>query len=81
MRLKTPIIATTAGNIPELIDDGKEGRLVRFNDEKALVAALRELLEDGPDAEALRARYADNAYEKSQRFSIEATLDELVKLF
>jgi glycosyltransferase involved in cell wall biosynthesis len=41
-----PIVATAAGGVPELIEDGVHGVLVPPRDPGALAAALRRLLED-----------------------------------
>jgi glycosyltransferase involved in cell wall biosynthesis len=43
----TPVIATPVGAIPELIQDGVQGRLVPVGDVEALAAALREAQDDG----------------------------------
>ena len=40
----TPIIATTAGSIPEVIEDGVTGRLVAPGDPAALAAAIQDAL-------------------------------------
>jgi glycosyltransferase involved in cell wall biosynthesis len=40
----TPIIATTAGSIPEVIEDGVTGRLVAPGDPAALAAAIEDAL-------------------------------------
>lgn len=42
------VIASDVGGIPEVIDEGSNGLLVRPDDSNALVAAIRELAED-PD--------------------------------
>jgi glycosyltransferase involved in cell wall biosynthesis len=41
-----PVIGTTSGAIPTVIDDGKTGLLVRYQDEGALADAILELLRD-----------------------------------
>jgi glycosyltransferase involved in cell wall biosynthesis len=41
----TPVIATTAGSIPEVIEDGISGRLVAPGDVAGLAAAIHEALE------------------------------------
>ncbi|HEX5011308.1 MAG TPA: glycosyltransferase family 4 protein [Planctomycetota bacterium] len=55
-----PVVATTAGGIPEMITDGVHGRLVPPRDPAALAAAMIELLEQPERArqmgEAGRAR-------------------------
>ncbi len=41
-----PVIATPVGAIPELVQDGVNGRIVPVGDPRALAAAMRELLDD-----------------------------------
>lgn len=41
-----PVVATYAGGIPELVEDGVTGRLVERGDAHALSRALQELLDD-----------------------------------
>lgn len=40
-----PVVATRVGGIPDLVEEGTSGLLVPSNDEGALVAALRRLIE------------------------------------
>ncbi len=47
-----PIVATTAGGMPEVVQDGKTGILVPPRDERAMADAIVKLLKD----EALRER-------------------------
>lgn len=46
MALGLPIVSTRSGAIPELIEDGVSGVLVAPNDERALAAAIADLLGD-----------------------------------
>ena len=46
MRWGTPVVGTTAGGIPEVVEDGKTGLLVPPQDPAALAAALIRLLTD-----------------------------------
>lgn len=46
MEAGIPVVARSVGGIPEAIEDGIEGRLVPPHDDRALTAAIRELLED-----------------------------------
>ena len=53
----TPVVATTVGGIPEVVDDGVNGLLVPAGDHAALAAAITRVMED----DALRARLAEAA--------------------
>jgi len=48
-----PVVATAVGGIPELIEDGVHGLLVRPRDPAELAAAIRRLLDDRPLATQL----------------------------
>jgi glycosyltransferase involved in cell wall biosynthesis len=58
----TPVVATTAGGLPQVITDGVDGRLVAPRDAGALSAAVNDLLSDPERARtmgsAARARVA-----------------------
>jgi glycosyltransferase involved in cell wall biosynthesis len=47
MAARLPVVATSVGGIPELVQDGVTGRLVAPNDPHQLAAALENLLKDG----------------------------------
>ena len=55
-----PVVATDAGSITEVIDDGTDGILVRQRDPKAMADAIERLLND----ESARATIARRALEK-----------------
>ncbi len=48
-----PVVATTAGALPEVVEDGKCGILVPPRDHYALAGALKRLLSDGPLRQAM----------------------------
>ena len=64
MAFGLPVVATRAGAIPELVDDGENGLLVLPADSDALAAAIARLIEDPSLRERLgrngRARYEEN---------------------
>ncbi|MBN2713154.1 MAG: glycosyltransferase family 4 protein, partial [Planctomycetes bacterium] len=75
------VIATKAGGIPEIVDDGKTGILVEPKDGEALSLALIELLED----KKKREHMARNAHDFATRnFSndkmVEGTLEVYAEL-
>jgi glycosyltransferase involved in cell wall biosynthesis len=79
---ETPVVATVAGGIPEMIVTGKTGRLVPNRDPEALAAAVVAALES-PKESALMAAAGRKLVE--QRFTadrmVEGTLDVYLKLF
>ena len=48
-----PVVSSRLGSIPEIVEDGITGRLVPPGDSAALGEAMRELVDDGPRAEAM----------------------------
>jgi glycosyltransferase involved in cell wall biosynthesis len=58
MSLRVPVVATTAGGIPEVLRHGVDGLLVPPDDPEQLAQALRKILEDAP----LRARLTESAW-------------------
>jgi N-acetyl-alpha-D-glucosaminyl L-malate synthase BshA len=53
MACRVPAIATAVGGVPELIDDGINGRLFAVGDVDDMARAAIELLSDGDDYEAM----------------------------
>jgi len=43
---RTPVVATSAGAVSEVLDGGRAGRLVAYGDVPALAAAIRAVVED-----------------------------------
>jgi glycosyltransferase involved in cell wall biosynthesis len=74
VQLGTPIVATAVGGLPELISDGRSGRLVEARNPRALADALREVLTDPERA----GYYAGNAREDLElNFSTERMIERL----
>lgn len=64
-----PVIATSVGGIPELIENGKDGILVPPENPKALARAINSLLEN----KELREKLSKTAYKKvREKYSINA---------
>ena len=56
MAVGTPIVATSVGGVPEVLDHGRAGLLVPYADPAALAGALRSVLEEpGPAQDRVRA--------------------------
>jgi glycosyltransferase involved in cell wall biosynthesis len=58
--LKKPVVVTAVGSIPEVVDEGKTGHIVRPHDPEALKEALIDLLTD-PDR---RMQMGEAGYQK-----------------
>ncbi|XKE45568.1 glycosyltransferase family 4 protein [Halomonas organivorans] len=65
MHLGVPIVASEAGGIPDIVEPERTGLLVPVGDATALAEALLRLKGDA----GLRARLADTASERLERFS------------
>ncbi|MGE5217903.1 MAG: glycosyltransferase family 4 protein, partial [Chloroflexota bacterium] len=70
MAFEKPVIATTAGGIPEIIENGESGILVPPDDSGALADAIIAVLRD----RALRSKIARNGYTRvKERYGSENT--------
>jgi glycosyltransferase involved in cell wall biosynthesis len=68
MAASRPIVATTAGGIPEIVEDGVNGLLVPPRDHHALAAAIVRALEDAE----LRRRMAAAGFARvNERFTVD----------
>jgi glycosyltransferase involved in cell wall biosynthesis len=73
MGCEKPVVATTAGGIPEIIENGRNGILVEPDNPKALAEALVNLLNN----ESLRGKTAKNGYATArEQFSFERTAEK-----
>ena len=73
MACAKPIVATTAGGIPEVVADGQTGLLVPPRDHHAMAAAIVRLLQDA----ALRKQMGDAGLALAQaKFSAERMVEE-----
>jgi glycosyltransferase involved in cell wall biosynthesis len=77
MAAGTPLIATSVGGLPDLIDDGHTGTLVPPRDPDALCAAIEELISDPERREAVAAA----ARERAEEFSIDRIAERFGSLY
>jgi glycosyltransferase involved in cell wall biosynthesis len=70
MAFRKPVVATTAGGVPEIIENGKNGILAPPDDPDALADSLIKLLKD----EALQLRLGNTGYATAhERFGSQQT--------
>lgn len=73
-----PIVATTAGGIPEVVVDGETGFLVAPRDHEGMARAIVSLLKD----EALRRRMGDAGRARARvRFSAERMVQDTLRVY
>ena len=77
MAAETPVVATSVGGVPDVLDGGRAGRLVPYGDASALAAALRSVLEDARETHRLRSA----ASERVRGFDWSVTVDRLRALY
>ena len=78
MACAKPIVATTAGGIPEVVVDGKTGILVAPRDHQAMADAIVRLLKDAPLRERLGTAGLARVREK---FSAERMVEETLRVY
>ena len=76
--MKTPVVATRAGGIPEILDGGKRGVLVETRSGKALADGIVALLENLE----VRQNFIDKAYQFCrQELSIDKMMDQTIAVY
>ncbi len=73
MDIGVPVVATSVGGNPELVEDGVSGCLVPYNDAEVLTAAIVKVVSDGTFREGLIKR----ARERTRAFARETVVAEL----
>lgn len=76
MSLGLPVITTNIGNLAEIIENGVDGILVEPNNKEQFLNAIEKLNKD----ENFRNGISQRAKIKAEKFSIENTINELVKI-
>jgi L-malate glycosyltransferase len=78
MACARPIVATRAGGIPEIVEDGVTGLLVPPRDDEALAAAIVRLLRDEP----LRRRLAEAGFRRvHERFTVDRMVERTADVY
>jgi starch synthase len=84
MACETAVVASAVGGIPEVVDDGVTGTLVRYDEndtatfERDLAAAINELVADPAKAEAMGKAGRERAV---SQFGWDAVADRTVELY
>ncbi len=78
MAAARPIVATRVGGVPDLIEDGVHGLLVKPHDPAALAAAIGALLRDPLRAAEMGRRASER---QSREFTLQATIARLEDLY
>ena len=76
MAVGIPIITTNVGGNSEVIENGKEGILIEYNNKEQLKQAIFRLYKD----ENLREKFIINAKEKSRKFNKEKMIGETIRI-
>ncbi|MEK7121829.1 MAG: glycosyltransferase family 4 protein, partial [Patescibacteria group bacterium] len=76
MSLGIPVITTNIGNLSEIIENGVDGILLEPNNKEQFLNAINKLDSD----ENFRNGISQRAKIKAEKFSIENTMNELVKV-
>ncbi|MFM9050890.1 MAG: glycosyltransferase [Bacteroidota bacterium] len=71
----TPVVATDAGGLPELVENGKTGLLVPVSDHQALASAVNRLLDEKTLAQNLTIAARAKVQEMSYKAMCRNTLD------
>ena len=78
LALGKPVVAANSGGIPEIIKDGKTGRLVEAADSQALAQGIVEMLTQADQAEAMAQR---GQAEVKAKFSIDAMAENNLAVY
>ena len=78
MAKRLPVVATSVGGVPEVVDDGQTGLLVRAEDHDAIAEAITRLASDVDLRKTMGARGYERAHE---HFSIEQTVQNTEALY
>lgn len=74
----TPVVASAAGGLAEVIEQGRTGILVPLADPAALAAALLELIDDR--GKALRLAHAAHA-EAVQHYALDSFIERMIEIY
>ncbi|MDP3741429.1 MAG: glycosyltransferase family 4 protein [bacterium] len=76
MAIGTPIITTNVCGNPEVVEDGKTGILIEFNNTEQLRQAIAQIMADA----GLRQKYSGNGQEILTKFSFDKMIEETERI-
>ncbi|OGM99980.1 MAG: hypothetical protein A3B91_03220 [Candidatus Yanofskybacteria bacterium RIFCSPHIGHO2_02_FULL_41_29] len=76
MAAGVPVVASAMGGNKEVIEQGENGFLTRYNDEFNIIEAIKGLKQ----SEELREQFIKEGYKTVEKFSVDRMLNETVKL-
>lgn len=77
MAAGVPVITTNAGGNPEVMKQGENGFMVKYNDELNLVEAIKGVL----NHQDIREKFIEEGKKTSEKFTVKRMADETVSLF
>jgi glycosyltransferase involved in cell wall biosynthesis len=78
MAMGKPVIATNAGGIPEIVEDGQTGLLIPLKDSTAMAEAILKLLNDDP----LALRFGQAGRKRvEEHFDIRSNVAKVEKVY
>jgi len=76
MACGVPVITTSVGGNPELIENGYNGILVEYNNKEQLKEAILELWNDAE----LREKFVANSYKVLEKFSLANMIERTIEV-
>ncbi|TSC90616.1 MAG: phosphatidylinositol alpha-mannosyltransferase [Parcubacteria group bacterium Gr01-1014_2] len=77
MAAGVPIVTTNAGGNPELIKQGENGFMVKYNDEFNLVEAIKAVFNN----KDIREKFIEEGKKTAQKFTVQKMADETAQIF
>lgn len=76
MAAGVPVVTTNAGGNPEMIKQGENGFMVKYNDELNLAEAIKGIF----DHQDIREKFIEEGKKTARKFTIERMADETIKV-
>ncbi len=71
-----PVITTNAGGNPELVKQGENGFMVKYNDELNLVEAIKAVFENND----IRQKFSEQGKKTAENFTVERMADQTIEI-